>query len=101
MQAPVDVRLRDLETRIAGTPQRVLLECSGNADQTNYGLLSAADWEGSRSRRFSIVCGRRLRQARVLVSGIDDDSRAWRTSIAGASWIFSRDELQRALLACG
>jgi DMSO/TMAO reductase YedYZ molybdopterin-dependent catalytic subunit len=77
----------------------VLLECSGNADQTNYGLMSAADWEGiplaavlDRVRRSSAA-------ARILVSGVDDDSRAWRTSAAGASWIFTRDELQRAILA--
>jgi DMSO/TMAO reductase YedYZ molybdopterin-dependent catalytic subunit len=94
----VAVDLRALEPRMAA-PMRVLLECSGNADQTNYGLMSAADWEGipiaaalDRIRPSSAA-------SRILVSGVDDDSRAWRTSIAGASWIFTRDDLQRAILA--
>ena len=98
VESPVTVDLRELESRIA-SPIRVLLECSGNADQTNYGLMSAADWEGI---PLAAVLDR-VRPAsgasRVLVSGVDDDSRAWRTSVAGASWIFTQDELQRAILA--
>src|SRR5262249_49528231 len=34
---PLDVALRDLEASVA-PPVRVLLECSGNADESNYGL---------------------------------------------------------------
>jgi DMSO/TMAO reductase YedYZ molybdopterin-dependent catalytic subunit len=94
---PVDINLRDLEAQI-GPSQRVLLECSGNADQSNYGLMSAADWEGIPLAAV-VERMRPARGARILVSGVDDDSRKWRTSIAGASWIFSRDDLQRAVLA--
>jgi DMSO/TMAO reductase YedYZ molybdopterin-dependent catalytic subunit len=78
---------------------RYLLECSGNVDQTNYGLMSTADWEGV---PLAAVLDR-LRPAsgasRVLISGVDDESSAARTSAPGASWIFSRDELQHAMLA--
>ena len=94
----MDLRLRDLDAR-AAPPARVLLECSGNADQTNYGLLSAADWEGipltAMLDRVKAASG----ASRVLVSGVDDASRAWQTSVAGASWIFTREDLQRAILA--
>jgi len=96
-QAPAAVRLRDLDTLVTPS-RRILLECSGNADQTNYGLLSAADWEGIPVA--ALLDRVRAHGAdRVLISGIDDDRRAWRTSIAGASWIFTRDDLQRAILA--
>ena len=98
VSSPVDVRLRDLES-LAAPPARVLLECSGNADQTNYGLLSAADWEGIPLAAVLDRVRPSDRSARVVVTGLDDDSRAWRTSIAGASWIFTRDDLQRAILA--
>jgi DMSO/TMAO reductase YedYZ molybdopterin-dependent catalytic subunit len=98
VSSPIDVRLRDLEP-LAAPPARVLLECSGNADQTNYGLLSAADWEGIPLAAVLDRVKPSGRSARVLVSGVDDDTRAWRTSIAGASWIFTRDDLQRAVLA--
>jgi len=98
VKTPVDVPLRDLETRV-GAPLRVLLECSGNADPLNYGLLSAADWEGIPVAAVLDRVQPSAPQTRVLVSGVDDDSRQWRTSIAGASWIFSRDDLSRAILA--
>jgi DMSO/TMAO reductase YedYZ molybdopterin-dependent catalytic subunit len=96
--APLDLRLRDLEPHI--TPaRRTLIECSGNADQSNYGLMSAADWEGIPLEaildRVTPVAG----ASRVLVSGVDDATRTWRTSLAGASWIFTREELQQAVLA--
>src|SRR3954468_19846496 len=38
VKTPANVPLRDLDTH-AGAPIRVLLECSGNADPLNYGLL--------------------------------------------------------------
>jgi len=98
VRAPIDVALRDLDAHVA-PPARVLLECSGNADPLNYGLLSAADWEGVPLRAVLDRVQPSARAHRILVSGVDDASRAWRTSIAGASWIFTRDDLARAMLA--
>ncbi len=98
VDAPADLKLHELESRIA-PPIRVLLECSGNADQTNYGLMSAADWEGVPLAAVLDRVRPSSGASRILISGVDDDSRAWRTSVAGASWIFTRDELQRAILA--
>jgi DMSO/TMAO reductase YedYZ molybdopterin-dependent catalytic subunit len=95
---PTALRLRDLDSNV-GPSQRVLIECSGNADQTNYGLMSTADWEGiplpSVLDRMRPAAG----ASRVVISGVDDDTRTWRTSVAGASWIFTRDELAHAMLA--
>ena len=98
VKAPIEMPLRDLETR-AAAPVRLLLECSGNADPLNYGLLSAADWEGLPLAAVLDRVQPAAPRTRVLVSGVDDDSRQWRTSIAGASWIFSRADLSRAILA--
>jgi DMSO/TMAO reductase YedYZ molybdopterin-dependent catalytic subunit len=97
VRTPVDLNLREWESRI-GPGGRYLIECSGNADQINYGLMSAADWEGV---PLSTVLDRiqpLTASYRVLISGVDE-SRPSRTSVPGASWIFSRDDLQRALLA--
>ena len=97
VSSPNDLRLRDLESLVSPS-RRVLIECSGNADQTNYGLMSTADWEGVPIPEVLD----RIRPAaasRVLISGVDDDTRTWRTSVAGASWIFTRDELAQAMLA--
>ena len=92
-----EVRLGDLEPHIA-PGGRYLIECSGNADQSNYGLMSTADWDGV---PLATVLDRVRPSAsayRVLISGLDPAAPS-RTSVAGASWIFSRDDLQRALLA--
>jgi DMSO/TMAO reductase YedYZ molybdopterin-dependent catalytic subunit len=98
VHAPVDLALPALEP-LAGPGGRYLIECSGNVDQTNYGLMSAADWEGV---PLGAVLDR-VRPAassyRVLVSGVDEEAARPMTSVPGASWIFSRDDLQRALLA--
>jgi DMSO/TMAO reductase YedYZ molybdopterin-dependent catalytic subunit len=98
VDAPVDLALPALES-LAGPGGRYLIECSGNVDQTNYGLMSTADWEGV---PLSAVLDR-VRPAkgagRVLISGVDEETARPVTSVPGASWIFSRDELAGALLA--
>jgi DMSO/TMAO reductase YedYZ molybdopterin-dependent catalytic subunit len=98
VRAPQTLSLRDLEPQSAA-PIRVLVECSGNADPLNYGLLSAADWEGVPLTALLDRVQPASASHRILVSGVDDTTRRWRTSVAGASWIFSRDDLSRALLA--
>jgi DMSO/TMAO reductase YedYZ molybdopterin-dependent catalytic subunit len=75
-----------------------LMECAGNADPANYGLMSTATWEGM---PMAAVLDRITPQSgpyRVLVTGMDDPDPS-KTSVPGASWIFSRDDLNRALLA--
>lgn len=80
-----------------------VMECAGNADPANFGLLSAAEWTGvpldavlARLRRPP---GARL----IRMTGIDDEQMRSRTSNPGASWIFTPDELVRtgAFLALG
>jgi len=97
VRSPDALDLRDLQS--SSSSSRVLLECSGNADPLNYGLLSTADWEGVPIAALLDRVQPSSDSYRILVSGIDDTSRQWRTSIAGASWIFSRDDLAHAMLA--
>jgi DMSO/TMAO reductase YedYZ molybdopterin-dependent catalytic subunit len=78
---------------------RFLLECSGNADPANYGLLSTADWDGVPLTAVLERLKPSARAWRVLVSGLDDAADPAGTSMPGASWIFSRDDLQRPILA--
>jgi DMSO/TMAO reductase YedYZ molybdopterin-dependent catalytic subunit len=78
---------------------RYLIECSGNTDPANYGLLSAADWEGAPLATLLDRLRPSARSWRVLVSGVDDEADPMRTSVPGASWIFTRDDLARAMLA--
>jgi DMSO/TMAO reductase YedYZ molybdopterin-dependent catalytic subunit len=72
-----------------------LMECSGNADPANFGLISTARWDGipvlALLDRVSPLSG----PWRLRVTGLDDEATPSRSSVPGASWIFSRDDLAR------
>jgi DMSO/TMAO reductase YedYZ molybdopterin-dependent catalytic subunit len=85
--------------RLARPGGRYLIECAGNADPANYGLISVADWDGVPLAALLDRMRPTTPAHRVLVTGFDDESVQPRTSIPGASWIFSRDDLAPALLA--
>jgi len=61
--------------------------------------FSTADWEGVPLVALLDMVKPSAASYRVLVSGLDDEADPGRTSTPGASWIFSRDDLSRALLA--
>ncbi len=95
---PADLTRRDLDT-LTAPGGRYLVECSGNVDQANYGLMSAADWDGVPMTAVLDRLRASRRPYRVLVTGFDEHPALSRTSTPGASWVFTADELQRALLA--
>ncbi|HUK17049.1 MAG TPA: molybdopterin-dependent oxidoreductase [Bryobacteraceae bacterium] len=78
-----------------------LMECAGNTRAVQFGMISVASWDG-------VPLARLLDQmrfdhgARILVSGFDEyAAKPVTPSVPGASWIFSRDEIEssRAFLA--
>jgi DMSO/TMAO reductase YedYZ molybdopterin-dependent catalytic subunit len=73
-----------------------LLECAGNAAAASFGLISAAEWDGVWIAELVDRVGATSAASHVLVSGFDDMEAPTRTSVAGASWIFGRDDLNRA-----
>jgi DMSO/TMAO reductase YedYZ molybdopterin-dependent catalytic subunit len=74
-----------------------LMECAGNSDPANFGLMSVATWTGFPMSAVIEQLGDRG-GPRILVSGTDPAGPS-ATSVRGASWIFSREDLQRAVLA--
>jgi sulfane dehydrogenase subunit SoxC len=82
----------DRDVRPAGVH---LLECSGNSAPT-FGLMSSARWEGIPVQSVLDRVRPLAQASRVLVSGIDDLATPSRTSVPGASWIFAREDLERA-----
>ena len=75
-----------------------LMECAGNSDPANFGLMSVATWTGfAMSSVIEQLAGDGARR-RILVSGADPAGPS-ATSVHGASWIFSREDLERAVLA--
>jgi DMSO/TMAO reductase YedYZ molybdopterin-dependent catalytic subunit len=73
-----------------------LIECAGNAAAASFGLISAAAWDGVSIGDLIDRAGAKRGASHVLVSGFDDMETPTRTSVPGASWIFSRDDLARA-----
>ena len=94
VKEPVKLALNDLKigTKAMGLH---LMECSGNARATRFGLLSVADWAGT---PIADVLEERVkpRSSGVMVSGFDEYPAKSATSIAGADWIFSLEELKAA-----
>lgn len=71
-----------------------LIECSGNTDPDNFGLMSVCEWDGVPLVDVVAEMPGASDAAGVLVGGLDDPQPS-RTSTPGASWVFSLDRLAR------
>ncbi len=69
-----------------------LLECSGSTSGSYFGLMGAAEWHGVALSRIFARVRPKPRAAQVLVSGVDPKQGP----DPGASWIFAREDLERA-----
>ena len=70
-----------------------LMECSGNTRAAHFGMMSVAEWDGVPLQEILEKANARASGMRVLVSGFDRYKKESMTSIPGASWIFSQDQL--------
>jgi DMSO/TMAO reductase YedYZ molybdopterin-dependent catalytic subunit len=95
-------RIAMSELKAHAEPQGVhLLECAGNTRAAHFGMISVARWDGVPLARWLD----RLRfdkSAGILISGFDEyAAKPVTPSVPGASWIFSRHDIEasRAFLA--
>ncbi len=70
----------------------VLMECSGNGSNRSFGLISAATWAG-------VPVLDVLDADHIEVVGLDDHGGSTSSSTQGCSWVFTREQLQDAILA--
>jgi len=81
----------------SAVPQGVhVMECAGNTKAAHFGMISAADWTGVPISKFAEWLPIKNGAARILISGFDTYSATSVSSVAGASWIFSWDDLLNA-----
>jgi DMSO/TMAO reductase YedYZ molybdopterin-dependent catalytic subunit len=73
-----------------------LMECAGNVRLARFGLLSVGIWAGIPISQILDRAKAKSSAARVLISGFDSYARESRTSVPGASWVFSRDQLEKS-----
>jgi len=78
-----------------------LMECAGNARIIHFGLMSATEWSGVPLSSLIADAKPKPEAIRVQVSGFDNYRSPSRSSLPGASWIFTPDDLKssRAFLA--
>ena len=94
VQEPVHLTLDELH-KSAKPMGMHLMECSGNTRATRFSLLSVAEWRGV---PISDLLGTRIkpRTNRVMVSGFDQYPTRSATSIPGADWIFTVEQINSA-----
>ena len=71
-----------------------LFECSGNANPSNFGLMSVAEWEGIPLAEVVVRLKPSKDATGVLVSGFDHVGQQSR-SVAGASWVYPLSTLEQ------
>jgi DMSO/TMAO reductase YedYZ molybdopterin-dependent catalytic subunit len=94
VQRPLELPL-DALAPLAAPMGAQLVECAGNNNPANFGLISAATWAGIPLARVLERARPLPRATRVLVSGMDEEAERSRSSLPGASWIFSLAEIER------
>jgi DMSO/TMAO reductase YedYZ molybdopterin-dependent catalytic subunit len=85
--APAVLKLDDL-TGLSTRMGPHLFECSGNANPSNFGLMSVAEWEGIPLTEVIARLKPTTDATAVLVSGYDHIGQVSQRSIVGASWVF-------------
>ncbi len=100
VEQPVSLSIESLKK--AARPMGLhLMECAGNTRLTRFGMMSVADWDGVPLSEILEQAKIKSAATRVLISGFDRYAKESRTSVPGASWIFSLDQRKdsRAFLA--
>lgn len=72
-----------------------LIECAGNSDPQNFGLMSVAEWDGVPIGVPIEKAGSRQISPAVLISGWDHEGQASARSVPGASWVFGPGTLEK------
>ena len=73
---------------------RHLMECSGNSREAHFGMLSVGDWAGVPIGAMLDRLGTLPRLSRILISAFDHYPQPSATSVEGASWVFTAEQLQ-------
>lgn len=93
VKQPGKISLADV-TKMSKPAGSHLLECSGNARDAHFGMLSVADWAGAPVSEVLDSLPIQKGASHVLISGFDRYPDTSSSSVPGASWIFTVDELK-------
>jgi DMSO/TMAO reductase YedYZ molybdopterin-dependent catalytic subunit len=92
---PCDLAIEDLR-QMARDRGVHLMECAGNVSSLHFGMISAASWTGAALADIFERAKAKPDARRVLISGFDTYTTKSVSSVPGASWVFTAEELQKA-----
>ncbi len=92
---PFDLTMEELK-RIAVPLGTHLMECAGNTRSVHFGLISVASWTGTPLSEIFDRTKLKPDAKRVLISGFDTYTAKSASSVPGASWVFTAEELMKA-----
>jgi len=95
VERPVSLSIESLK-KTAKPMGAHLMECAGNVRQARFGLLSVGSWAGIPVPEILDRVKAKSAATRILVSGFDRYAHESRTSVPGASWSFTREQLEKA-----
>src|SRR5712691_4497112 len=88
-------RLPIADLKTAAKPMGLhLMECAGNVRQARFGMISVGNWAGVPLTEILDNAKVKPEAARVLISGFDRYVAVSASSIPGASWVFTLEELK-------
>lgn len=95
IEKPFAIPVQDLK-RMSSPMGLHLMECAGNARNAHFGMISAASWTGAALADIFARAMAKPQAKRVLISGFDSYTTKSASSIPGASWVFTVEELKKA-----
>lgn len=93
VEKPVAISADQLR-KMARPMGRHLMECAGNYRGVHFGMISVADWQGVLFQDMLEIAKPSSLGYRVMVSGFDKYASESKTSVPGASWIFTVEQLK-------
>ena len=91
------IRLEIEALRKTAKPMGVhVMECAGNVRLARFGLLSTGNWTGVPVSEILDKAKTKSASSPVLISGFDRYAKESKTSVPGASWVFTRQQLEKA-----
>jgi DMSO/TMAO reductase YedYZ molybdopterin-dependent catalytic subunit len=93
LNKPTDIKIAALR-KMAKPAGLHVMECSGNVRLGHFGMISVADWGGALVTELLDSLKADKAASHVLISGFDEYPVASSTSVPGASWIFTLDDLR-------
>jgi DMSO/TMAO reductase YedYZ molybdopterin-dependent catalytic subunit len=95
IEQPFAIPVQDLK-KMSSPMGLHLMECAGNARNAHFGMISVASWNGAALADIFEKAKVKPAAKRVLISGFDTYTAKSASSIPGASWVFTVEELKKA-----